>query len=28
VNYALKHPELAADFRAFLGTLSGPGRKA
>jgi len=28
VNYALKHPELAAEFRAFLGTLSGPGRKA
>jgi len=28
VNYALKHPELAAEFRAFLGTLAGPGRKA
>ena len=28
VNYALKHPELAADFRAFLGTISGTGRKS
>src|SRR6185369_12874899 len=27
VNYALKHPELASDFRAFLGTLSTQGRK-
>jgi UTP--glucose-1-phosphate uridylyltransferase len=27
VNYALKHPELAADFRAFLGSLPGTGRK-
>ena len=28
VNYALKHPELASEFRAFLGTLTAPGRKA
>jgi len=27
VNYALKHPELASDFRAFLGTISTTGRK-
>jgi UTP--glucose-1-phosphate uridylyltransferase len=27
VNYALKHPELASDFRAFLATLSTQGRK-
>jgi UTP--glucose-1-phosphate uridylyltransferase len=27
VNYALKHPELAGDFRAFLGTL-GEGKRA
>ena len=26
VNYALKHPELSSDFRAFLGTLGG-GKK-
>jgi UTP--glucose-1-phosphate uridylyltransferase len=26
VNYALKHPELAGEFRSFLGTLGG-GRK-
>jgi len=28
VNYALKHPELATDFRAFLGSLPTAGRKA
>jgi UTP--glucose-1-phosphate uridylyltransferase len=28
VNYALKHPELAADFRAFLGTLGASGRRS
>jgi UTP--glucose-1-phosphate uridylyltransferase len=28
VNYALKHPELAAGFRAFLGGLGATGRKA
>ena len=28
VNYALKHPELATEFRAFLGSLAAPGRKA
>ena len=28
VNYALKHPELASDFRAFLGTLGTSGRKS
>ena len=28
VNYALKHPELAGEFRAFLGSLGIPGRKA
>ncbi len=27
VNYALKHPELASDFRAFLAALSTQGRK-
>jgi len=27
VNYALKHPELASDFRAYLATLSTQGRK-
>jgi UTP--glucose-1-phosphate uridylyltransferase len=27
VNYALKHPELASDFRAFLGSISTTGRK-
>lgn len=27
VNYALKHPELAADFRAFLGGIAPAGRK-
>jgi hypothetical protein len=29
VNFALKHPELAVDFRRFLGTVLGPatGRK-
>jgi UTP--glucose-1-phosphate uridylyltransferase len=26
VNYALKHPELAADFRAFLATVPGPAQ--
>ncbi|MFZ3321875.1 MAG: UTP--glucose-1-phosphate uridylyltransferase GalU [Usitatibacter sp.] len=26
VNYALKHPELSSDFRAFLGTLAGVKR--
>ena len=24
VNYALKHPELAADFRAFISATVGP----
>ena len=29
VNYALKHPELAADFKAFLERrAAGSGRKA
>jgi len=28
VNYALKHPELASDFRAFLGSISTTGRKS
>jgi UTP--glucose-1-phosphate uridylyltransferase len=28
VNYALKHPELASEFRAFLGTLGIGGKKA
>ena len=28
VNYALKHPELAADFKAFLGSLHAGGRKS
>jgi UTP--glucose-1-phosphate uridylyltransferase len=27
VNFALKHPELAADFREFLGTVAAAGRK-
>ena len=27
VNFALKHPELAGDFRAFLGTLA-TGKRA
>ena len=26
VNYALKHPELAADFREFLATVPGPAQ--
>ena len=28
VNYALKHPELAADFKSFLGGLHSTGRKS
>jgi UTP--glucose-1-phosphate uridylyltransferase len=29
VNYALKHPELASDFRAFItATVVGPGKRA
>ena len=28
VNYALKHPELASEFRSFLGTLGIAGKKA
>jgi UTP--glucose-1-phosphate uridylyltransferase len=28
VNYALKHPELATEFRAFLGSLGIAGKKA
>jgi UTP--glucose-1-phosphate uridylyltransferase len=28
VNYALKHPELAVDFRAYLGTLGTQAKKA
>jgi UTP--glucose-1-phosphate uridylyltransferase len=28
VNYALKHPELAADFRAYLAGLQSSGRKS
>jgi UTP--glucose-1-phosphate uridylyltransferase len=28
VNYALKHPELAVDFRAYLGTLGTQANKA
>ena len=28
VNYALKHPELATEFKAFLGTIGNQGRKA
>ena len=28
VNYALRHPELAAEFRAFLATVGVPGRKS
>ena len=30
VNYALKHPELAEDFREFLATVPGPspGKKS
>jgi UTP--glucose-1-phosphate uridylyltransferase len=27
VNFALKHPELAEDFRAFLGTIPAAGKK-
>jgi UTP--glucose-1-phosphate uridylyltransferase len=27
VNFALKHPELASDFKSFLGTLQVPGKK-
>ena len=27
VNFALKHPELAEDFRAFLGTVAAPGAR-
>ena len=27
VNFALKHPELAADFRAFLSTIPAAGKK-
>ena len=27
VNFALKHPELADDFRAFLGTIPAAGKK-
>jgi UTP--glucose-1-phosphate uridylyltransferase len=27
VNYALKHPELAAEFRAFLASVPATGSK-
>ena len=27
VNFALKHPELSSDFKAFLGTLQTPGKR-